>query len=238
VAERCIEAAIRRLPGRERWTAPEAGQAPRISPPEDRVALPAGGSAPPSIAGGGVRWRERLDGAVGNGATARGASFDVTISVPDVSSFVADPAHPGAATGTVQVDGLTDGGGAPIEGGSFHLLVENGDPLARAMAYTLPFSDSDGTRWVLSGTKDVRGRSILDFWRATTTLAARLEPAGGDGASASGRMSLGVPAVARLVASVRPVRGSRRSDRAVALARFLAFFAGTLGRLYVAGRRA
>jgi cholesterol oxidase len=157
-----------------------------------------------------------------------------------VSSFVADPAHPGAATGTVQVDGLTDQAGAPIEGGSFHLFVENGDPLARAMAYTLPFSGSDGTRWILSGTKDVRGRSILDFWRATTTLAARLEPADGDGngTSSSGRMSLGLPAVARLVVSVRPVSGSRRSDPAVALARFVAFFAGTVGRLYLAGRRA
>jgi cholesterol oxidase len=240
VAERCIEAAIRRLPGRERWTAPEAGQAPRISPPEDRVTVPAGGVAPPSLSGGGVRWRERLEGTVGNGAMARQASFEVTISVPDVSSFVADPAHPGAATGTVRVDGLTDRAGAPIEGGSFHLFVENGDPRARAMAYTLPFSDSDGTRWILSGTKDVRGRSILDFWHATTTLAARLEPAdgGGNGTSSSGRMSLGLPAVARLVVSVRPVRGSRRSDPAVALARFVAFFAGTVGRLYVAGRRA
>jgi cholesterol oxidase len=238
VAERCIEAAIRRLPGRERWTAPEAGQAPRISPPEDRVAVPAGGTAPLSISCGGVRWQEKLEGTVRDGATARRASFEVTISVPDVSSFVADPAHPGAATGTVHVDGLTPHSGAPIEGGSFHLFVEDGDPLARTMAYTLPFSVSDGTRWVLRGTKDVRGRSILDFWRATTTLDARVEPADGDGASASGRMGLGLSAVARLVASVRPVRGSRRSDPAVALARFVAFFAGTLGRLYVAGRRA
>jgi cholesterol oxidase len=238
VAERCIEAAIRRLPERERWTAPEADQAPRISPPEDRVTIPAGGTAPPSISCGGVRWHEKLEGTVRAGATARRASFEVTISVPDVASFVADPAHPGAATGTVHVDGLTHQAGAPIEAGSFHLFVENGDPLARTMAYALPFSGADGTSWVLRGTKDVRGRSIFDFWRATTTLAARVEPADGEGPPASGRMSLGLPAVARLVASVRPVRGSRRSDQAVALARFVAFFAGTLGRLYVAGRRA
>jgi cholesterol oxidase len=238
VAERCIEAAIRRLPGRERWTAPEADRAPRISPPEDRVTIPAGGTAPPSASGGGVRWHEKLEGTVRDGAAARRASFEVTISVPDVPSFVADPAHLGAATGTVHVDGLTDRAGAPIEAGSFQLFVENGDPRSRTMAYTLPFSGSDGSHWVMRGTKDVRGRSIRDFWHATTHLAARVEPAEGDGAAASGRMSLGLPAVARMIVSIRPVRGSRRSDPVVALARFVAFFAGTLGRLYVAGRRA
>jgi cholesterol oxidase len=238
VAERCIEAAIRRLPGRERWTAPEAARAPRLAPPEDRIRVPAGGTAPPPVTSGGVRWHETLEGTVRGGATERPASFEVTISVPDVSSFVADPAHPGAATGTVHVDGLTGRAGAPIEAGSFHLFVENGDPRARAMSYTLPFSGSDGRRWVLRGTKDVRGRRMLDFWRATTTLAARLEPTEGDGATASGRMSLGPWAVARLIASIRPVRGGRASDSLGAVARFVAFFAGTLGRLYVAGRRA
>jgi cholesterol oxidase len=33
VAERCVEVAIRRLPGRERWRAPEADQAVRLVPP-------------------------------------------------------------------------------------------------------------------------------------------------------------------------------------------------------------
>jgi cholesterol oxidase len=174
---------------------------------------------------------------VRDATTARPASFEVTISVPDVSSFVADPAHPGAATGTVRVEGLTDKSGAPIEAGSFQLFVDEGDPRARVMRYALPFCASDGRRWVLRGTKDVRGRRILDFWHATTTLAVRLEPTEGDGATAAGRLQLGPTAVARLLASIRPVRGGRRSDPAVALARFVAFFSGTLVRLYVAGRR-
>jgi cholesterol oxidase len=238
VAERCIEAAIRRLPGREGWTAPEAAHAPRISPPEDRVGVPAGGTPPPAVSGGGVRWHEKLRGSLQEGPAARAASFEVTISVPDISAFVADPAHPGAATGTVHVAGLTGRAGAPIEAGSFHLFVEDGDPRARSMTYALPFSGSDGRRWVLRGTKDVRGSRILDFWRATTTLTARLEPIDGDGATAAGRMSLGPAAVARLIASIRPVRGSGRLDLVAGPARFVAFFAGTLGRLYAAGRRA
>lgn len=163
VAERSIEAAIRRLPGRERWTAPEAAQAPRLSPPEDQIRIPAGGTAPLSVTSGGVRWHERLEGTVRDSTTARPASFEVTISVPDVRSFVTDPAHPGAASGTVHVEGLTDPAGAPIEAGSFHLFVDEGDPRARTMTYVLPFCGSDGSRWVLRGTKDVRGRKIADF---------------------------------------------------------------------------
>ena len=137
----------------------------------------------------------------------------------------------------MHVEGLTGSAGAPIETGSFQLFVDNDEPRARAMRYVLPFCASDGTRWVLRGAKDVRGRKIADFWRATTTLATCIEPTEGHGATATGWMHLGPLAVARLAASIRPVRGSRRSDPAVAGARFIAFFAGTLARLYVAGRR-
>jgi cholesterol oxidase len=238
VAERCIEAAIRRRPGRERWTAPERAHARPLSPPEDRISIPAGGTAPPAVSAGGVRWHETLHGTVRDGPLDCAVRFEVTISVPDVASFVADPEHPGAATGTVHVDGLTAPGGAPIEGGSFHLLVEDGNPRSRAMTYALPFSAADGGRWLLRGAKDVRGRRMLDFWRATTTLSARLEHTEGDGVTAVGRMRLGPLAVARLIASIRPVRGGRASDSVAAVARFVAFFAATLGRLYVAGRRA
>jgi hypothetical protein len=58
---------------------------------------------------------------------------EITITVADVSSFVADPAHPGVVTGSVHVEGLTAPGGAPVEGGSFHLFLDEGEPDARAM---------------------------------------------------------------------------------------------------------
>ena len=65
----------------------------------------------------------------------RRAGFAVTISVPDISSFAADPAHPGAATGTVEVEGLTGAAGSTIEGGAFQSLVDEGDALSRTMRY-------------------------------------------------------------------------------------------------------
>jgi cholesterol oxidase len=48
VAERCVEAAVRRLPGRERWRAPEMAHAARLVPPEDGVSIPPGPQHPAS----------------------------------------------------------------------------------------------------------------------------------------------------------------------------------------------
>jgi cholesterol oxidase len=237
VAERCIEATIRRMPGRERWRAPEVADAPRIAPPEDRVSIPAAGTAAPAVSGGGLRWRETMSGTLGLEGSERGAKFAVEISVPDVSAFVADPSHAGNAAGVVEVAGLTGQGGAPVEGGSFHLFLDEGDALARAMTYTLPFHDAAGRRWTLRGVKDVRGRRMLDFWRATTRLAVRLEPDDGHVPAAEGHMRLGAGEVARLTASMRPVGAGRRSDLPLIAWRFVRFFGGTLMRLYVAGRK-
>jgi hypothetical protein len=154
-----------------------------------------------------------------------------------VPAFVAEPAHAGNAAGTVEVAGLTGRGGAPVEGGSFHLFLETGDPVARDMTYTLPFHDAAGRRWTLRGVKDVRGRRVLDFWHATTRLRVRLEPDDPASAAADGRLQLGVGRVARLVASMRPVGAGRLSDLPVTAWRFARFFGGTLLRLYIAGRK-
>jgi cholesterol oxidase len=238
VAERCVEAAIRRLPGRERWRAPEAETAVRLVPPEDAVSIPPAGTALPNVPAGGLRWREVMRGTLTLKGTATPAWVEIAITVADVVSFVADPAHPGVVTGSVHVTELTAKGGAPVEGGTFHLFLDEGDPRARAMRYTLPFHAVDGRRWVLSGVKDVRGRRMIDFWRATTTLAARLD-SGADASSAGvGRLRISAPGVAQLIGSMRPVRSGRRRDPALALWRFVRFYAATLVRLYVAGKRA
>jgi cholesterol oxidase len=238
VAERCVEAAIRRLPGHERWRAPEATETSALSPPEDRVLIPSGGTSPPSSAGGGIRWRETMRGSIDLAGTPRAARFDVTIAVPDIKTFLSDPAHPGRATGRVHVEGLTDPAGAPIAGGTFHLFLDEGEPRTRVMTYSLPFHGADDRAWMLQGRKDVRGRRILDFWRATTTLQACLVQREDGDSPASGRMRIGVLDVARLLASMRGVGGGHRSDPAVALLRFDRFFLGTVLRLYLAGRRA
>jgi cholesterol oxidase len=237
VAERAIEAAIRRLPGRERWEAPELRQAAKLAPPEDRVSIPAGGTARPAVSSGGLRWNEVMRGTLRLNGVAKPAVLKITITVPDVAAFVADPAHPAAATGSVQVDGLTPAAGAPVEGGTFHLFVEEGEREARTMHYTLPFHGADERRWVLDGVKDVRGRRMIDFWRATTTLAARLQ-AVEEGVAGMGRLRISAPGVAKLVASMRPEQGGGPFDELRTAGRFVRFYASTIVRLYLAGKRA
>jgi cholesterol oxidase len=237
VAERSIEAAIRRLPGRERWEAPELRQAAKLAPPEDRVSIPAGGTVRPAAPSGGLRWSEVMEGIFMLDGVARPAAVEITITVADVAAFVSDPAHPAAATGSVHVDGLTPAAGAPVEGGTFHLFVEEGEREARTMRYTLPFHGTDERRWVLHGVKDVRGRRMIDFWRATTTLATRLQSDEG-GVAGIGRLRISAPGVAQLVASMRPERGRGSSDGVRTGWRFVRFYASTIVRLYVAGKRA
>jgi cholesterol oxidase len=234
VAERCVEAAIRRLPGREQWRAPEASAAERLDPPEDAVTVPPGGTAPPTVPTAGLSWHEVMRGTVALDGVARRAWVTIAIAVADVSAFVADPAHPGVVTGSVHVDGLTARGGARIGGGSFHLFLDEGDPAARAMRYTLPFHDADGHSWVLRGVKDVRGHRLIDFWRSTTTLATKLASSEKAG---SGQLRLGLRGVVRLVVSMRAKRGGGRASSAAAFWQFLRFYARTLLRLYVAGKR-
>jgi cholesterol oxidase len=238
VAERCVEAAIRRLPGRERWSAAEAADAVKLSPPEDAVSIPPDGTAPPAVPAAGLRWREVMRGSLTLDGTVRPAWVEITITVADVDGFVADPAHPGAATGSVHVEGLTAPGGARIGGGSFHLFLDEGEPSARAMRYTLPFHGEDGRHWVLRGVKDVRGHRIIDFLRSTTTLETRVELQDGDGSTGVGRLRISAPGVAQLIGSVRLVRGGRRHGRLLALWQFVRFYAVTVLGLYVAGKRA
>jgi hypothetical protein len=105
------------------------------------------------------------------------------------------------------------------------------------MWYSLPFHGSDGRAWVLRGRKDVHGRTIRDFSRATTTLAARLEPAEDQERQAAGTLRIGPIEVGRMLASLRPVGGVRGRDAPLAMWRFVRFFARTLIRLYLAGRK-
>ena len=237
VAERCVETAIRRLPGREQWRAPETEAAVRLDPPEDRVSIPPGGTAPPAHPASGLRWSEVMRGTLELEGVARTAWVEITIAVADVASFVADPAHPGVVAGSVHVEGLTATGGARVGGGSFHLFLDEGAPGARAMRYTLPFHGADGRAWVLRGMKDVRGHRMIDFWRATTTLAARLESGDDDRPAGVGRLRISALGVAQLVGSMRPVRGGRRRGPVLALWQFVRFYARTLLRLYIAGKR-
>ena len=245
VAERCVQLAIRRMTGADTWRAPEMAKAPRLAVPEDRVIVPAGGTPPVRAPSGGLRYEETMHGeAVVSGVDEhrpRRFRFTVTSTAVDVAHFVADPAHPAILSGTVWVEGLTEATGSAVDGGTFHLFLETGDPTTRIMSYTLPFRDHDGGRWVLHGSKPVGGHRIRDLWHSLTNMQATIAPAGDAAEEAPtppGWARIDVPDVARLVLSFRVVGGDGRLGASRGLLRFFRFFVLTVLRVYLAGRRA
>lgn len=96
--------------------------------------------------------------------------FTLTIAMPNLDQFLADPEHPGVANGDVRVDGFTASGGAPVSNGRFNLFVETGRMYDRRMLYALPFVGADGQPYLLDGFKQVRDDGRFDVWGATSTL--------------------------------------------------------------------
>jgi cholesterol oxidase len=168
VAERCIERLIRSYAGNASWRASQANEVTPRHVPEDAVIIPAMGTPKVPKATGGIRYHERMHGVVrvpdgtrSDAPVSRRFSFAVTSSSVDVEHLVRDPAHPTTLSGHVRIEGMTPRAGEPVAGGTFHLLVDEGDPRVRVMLYVLPFRPSaDGRTWTLRGRKEVGGRTV------------------------------------------------------------------------------
>ena len=97
--------------------------------------------------------------------------FTLTIAMANLDQFLADPAHPGIANGTVRVDGLHRPRRRP--GQQRPLQPASSRPAAmydRRMLYALPFVGADGQPYLLDGFKVVRDDGRFDVWGATSTL--------------------------------------------------------------------
>ena len=240
VAERCIQEAIRSWLGKPDWAVPSA---PPRATPEDLAFAAVGRPASwnyrrPVPSPNSIRFGETMRGTVGSDP----AYVDLTVDVPDLSAFVADPLHAAVVSGTVHIRGVTGPAGARISGGVLHLLARTGEhasrpgprgswwsaasalPARRTMAYRLPFTDAEGGRWLLAGAKDVWPRHGLDVWAATTTLRVSLTGPGRSGDT--GVLRLGVVDFARELRSMH-------ATSAVTMARFLTFFAGRVTRAFL-----
>lgn len=239
VAERCAQAAVRRITGDRAWEAPERADAVRGQVPEDAAVDQVRNRAPLAAPRPGVLFRETMRGAV----DGRSVVIRLTVAVPDLHGFLDDPVHAAGLTGTVFADGLT-ARPAAVRSGALHLLAPAGPGPrgAREMSYLLHFPDDTGREWVLRGHKDVR-RGAGGPWRATTVLATTLE-ADGEEAGPLGRLTITAPAALRLVASARatglpraarPVTAARA---ALTLLRFGAFFAGAVADALLTSPRA
>ncbi|NGO43757.1 GMC oxidoreductase [Streptomyces ureilyticus] len=246
VAERNIEAAIRRITGQAEWRAPEREFAVPVPDPLDEMRIPVGGTPAPSAPGTGLAFTETMHGTVLPGGEPREdaapARFRVTVTAPVLTDTLDDPAHPMAATGTVYVRGVTGTQGAQVSGGVVNLLTASDGPAARQMLYTLPFFGADGQPYLLDGVKDVRDHGRIDvwgdIWGTTTTLHTTVRRGHApDGATlSSGVLRLGAADFLRQLTTVR-ITGTRNPVRqAEALARFGVFFAGSVWDVFVRPR--
>lgn len=98
--------------------------------------------------------------------------FNMTIQVPDVDSFIADPSQAAQISGTITDFRFRHQ--MPIEQGYFQLFTRpSASPhydTAKEMHYTLFLTDREGKKWTFFGFKELRKEDSLQFWKQTTTL--------------------------------------------------------------------
>jgi len=250
VAERNIEQAIRRLKSDSNWRAPDSVHAVPIIDPLTSIAIPSGGTLPTKTPTIGIAFTETMKGYIakawtppndysaadkaGQKSNSR-VQFTLTITMPDLDSFLADPQHPGKAVGTVIVDGFTPPAGVPVTEGLFNLFVNGDEFYQRRMLYALPFIGSDGKPYLLDGFKDVRDDGHFDVWGATSTLYTVIrEGHTREGAIvATGIMKILIPDFLHQLTTFNAPGATTLAQKTSALTRFGESFFGSLWDVFV-----
>lgn len=164
----------------------------------------------------------------------------LTVGVGGVCRFLVDPSHEARLTGWVTSDAL--GGKLPIESGVFNLFVHQQNPDLRKMLYRVFFRDRAGHMLTLTGEKLVPRLPARHPWRDTTTLftrvlRGRIEPDGNADAEvvAAGIIRITPSGLLRQLLTFRAFAPDRVRVLAGCglIARFFAFFIGTLARVYL-----
>lgn len=197
-----------------------------------------------SDTGPGITFRETMQGSFAMGVTepeagaeegARSSSelaMHATITIDDMTQFIADPDHGGHIVGTVDFAPL--GIGLVAEHGVFNLFSPADAPDTKHMIYELAF-EAEGQAYYLAGRKVVRNDKPFDLWSDTTTLYTTLhEGTGKDGpVVGAGVLSLSPVALAKLLGTVRAINTSDAADKARVIAQFGQFFSGQLFDSYM-----
>lgn len=196
----------------------------------------------------GVQFRETMTGRLTFGETdpkkgfaspaAMPAALHATIDIDDIRAFILDPDHIGVIAGHLELH--RRGGWLPATRGVIGLFTPaRDDPRLSYMIYAIGVM-IDGRRYWFNGRKHVRIGGPWKLWGATTTLYVTLHEGEDESGPivAAGILSLGVPALLRLVGAFRTVgcEGLRRKLGAVFA--FFGFFARQLVRHYIIRRRA
>jgi cholesterol oxidase len=192
----------------------------------------------------GISFREVMSGGFALGATdpedgqRRGQTegsemtMHAAIDIDDLDRFIADPGHLGGLTGTL--DFTPFGNGLQATTGVFNLFSPTDDPKLKLMVYEMGFQHG-GKSYYLAGQKNVRQDSILDLWKATTTLYTHLyEGTDKSGpVSGAGVLTLGVKELIQLMSTMRAPGADDFTEKSEAIAKFGRFFLGELWDTYV-----
>lgn len=204
----------------------------------------------------GMTFQETMSGPFAMGVTepAEGARvgrrtdwrlvLDATVTIDDMTAFVAEPRPPARLAGELELPGVATR--VPFRDGVFRLFPRPGPAGHTLMVYELGF-ERDGTRYHLAGSKTAGTRpNLTRVWSDTTTLDVRLHrsPACGDvGGDAGGDVGgdvvgagvlrLTMTQLARLVVSVRTPHSASPVRTVGTVGRFAWLFARNLAGTYL-----
>jgi cholesterol oxidase len=193
----------------------------------------------------GVEFTERMAGHVSDksgldyaAAAAAGKaagtefSFTVTVRIADVDKFVADPEHKGTISGTAICPAISD---QPLDvsNGTFRLMRLSEEAVeTRLFEYLMTLTARDGRSFTFKGLKYVHDDRRLDLVADTTTLFVDLVELNGQHSTAHGVLRILLSDFAKQIRTVKGVGGRSPLDRANAVAKFGALFAGQLFDIY------
>ena len=197
-----------------------------------------------------LSFTEEMKGFVARGETSPEAGYrqgrqersklavHLTIEIDDVERFIAEPDHTATVSGWIEGSAL--GGRYKVDQGCFNLFVDSGPDYDRKqMLYRLFCQDEQGRPLTLSGVKQIDDDRGLEVWHDTTTLYATIfrghlmvdEEADAQ-IIAAGIVRIQVLDFLRQLATFRTDGGAGEVSRTSALARFGAFFLGSLWDVY------
>jgi cholesterol oxidase len=199
---------------------------------------------PPGDPQVGIEFTETMRGVWWGGAETKPNgktdpfTFTLTIASSCLDDLLMDPSHRATAAGTVKAPGLSPYPMTVTEG-EFQLFSADATPKGVLhMVYRLTLNATDGCRYHFEGIKTMTPGSPLQLWPQTTTLVATIRDGDSSG-EVIGRAKLRIRALdfLRQMTTVQVTGARSFGERAVANARFTAFFGGELLETYGNPRR-
>lgn len=160
--------------------------------------------------------------------------FTLTIQSNDLNALIEKPEHSATIVGTVAARALSEEP-LTVAAGTFNLFVDNPNGVdVRNMVYRMRLESVEGRTFYFEGFKKVDDSSILQLWPQTTTLYVTVH----DGADATGPvLGKGILHIepldfARQMTTMKVINAPDLKTQVEGMARFGAFFAGTLFDAY------